>query len=183
MKQLVLYLWHAHDWIGLSVCDPIVFEEATSLAAGRGRAFCSSRGRARSLLVRSRCTKHGRFDQGIRKVFQSAQPGAVEYYVEYLETDRFPGERQAALLHNYLRQKYANRGMSVIIADSDVTLDFLLKYRAAFAGVPIVFFAGSAHLDLRRRRALPPEDSLTGVVASSASRTTVDLALRSQPET
>src|ERR1044071_3014617 len=46
------------------------------------------------------------FDQGFQSVLQSEPAGSVEYYPEYLETNRFPGEDQALGLRNYLRQKY-----------------------------------------------------------------------------
>lgn len=122
------------------------------------------------------------FDQGIRKVFQNHR-GPIEYYVEYLETERFPGEQQAGLFHNYLRQKYANRMIDVVIADTDVTLNFLLKYRKeGFSGVPIVYFSLRSN-EASGRPGPGREDGLTGVVASTTCSGTIDLALKAQPET
>ena len=69
------------------------------------------------------------FEQSFRAPLQSAPPGSVEYYSEYLESTRFPGEKQSLLLRDYLRTKYADRNIDVIMAVTDQPLTFLLKYR------------------------------------------------------
>src|SRR5262245_19673241 len=69
-----------------------------------------------------------RFDRSFQAALQSAPDGTVEYYPEYLESDRFPGENQASLLHDYLRQKYADRTVDVLVATADESLNFLVKY-------------------------------------------------------
>jgi hypothetical protein len=80
------------------------------------------------------------FDRTLQDALQSLAPKGVEYYSEYLETDRFPGDDQARLLSEYLRQKYAGRRLDAMIAGVSETLHFLLKYRHdLFPGVPIVF--------------------------------------------
>src|SRR5262245_19919991 len=43
------------------------------------------------------------FDQSFQKTLQSAPAGSVEYYAEYLETNRFPGETASLALRDYLR--------------------------------------------------------------------------------
>ena len=83
-----------------------------------------------------------RFDRSFQAALQAAPAGTVEYYPEYLETDRFPGENQSLLLHDYLRRKYADRTIDVVVATADESLDFLLKYRNdLFPHTPIVFSA------------------------------------------
>src|SRR5262245_58318553 len=47
------------------------------------------------------------FDRTFHAALQSAGTGRFEYYAEYLESYRFPGEKQSLLLRDYLRQKYA----------------------------------------------------------------------------
>ena len=82
------------------------------------------------------------FEQNFRAGLQSAPPGTVEYYSEYLESNRFPGEKQSLLLRDYLRTKYADRNIDVILAVTDQPLAFLLKYRhELFTDIPIVFVA------------------------------------------
>src|SRR5579864_6605001 len=80
------------------------------------------------------------FDRTLQAALNASAPEGVEYYSEYLETNKFPGDDQALLLSEYLRQKYTGRKLDVIIAGVSETLDFLLKYRhELFPGVPLVF--------------------------------------------
>src|SRR5215471_3760651 len=121
-----------------------------------------------------------RFDKSFQGGLQSAAAGTVEYHSEYLESDRFPGENQAVVLRDYLRQKYAQRPVDVVVAVSDVALDFLLKYRSElFTRVPIVYVV-----------VRPPDAEdvaigagLTGIFARNEYRGTIDLALRLHPGT
>src|SRR5262245_18984358 len=50
-----------------------------------------------------------RLDASIRQVLSYEPAGSIEYYPEYLESNRFPGVRQAVLFRDYLMQKYARR--------------------------------------------------------------------------
>lgn len=120
------------------------------------------------------------FDRNFQAVLQSAPAGRFEYYPEYLETDRFPGEHQSRLLHDHLLQKYADRSIDVLVATSDASLNFLLKYRAdLFPQAPIVFVVTRT----------PPVEQLaagpgmTGLNVLTDHRRTVDLALGLHPET
>src|SRR5262245_59836910 len=80
--------------------------------------------------------------------FQAAlkrQPGTgIERYAEYFESARFPGEAQAEIMRDYLRQKYADRKIDVVLAWGSFPLQFLLKYRRdLFTDVPIVYYVGT----------------------------------------
>ena len=120
------------------------------------------------------------FEQRIQDVLRSVPNGSVEYYAEYLEPDRFPGESQALLMRDYLRQRYADHKIDVIIALSPTVLRFLLKYRSElFPDTPIVFHTSSrAHAIEQANTA-----GLSGVVVDRAYRNTLDLALRLRPDT
>lgn len=120
------------------------------------------------------------FDQGLQTAFRSTPNGTVEYYAEYLESNRFPGERQSQLLHDYLREKYADRKIDVVITFANPSLNFVLKYRNdLFPGVPIVFQT------IKRPELLDQASwpDLTGVVFDQSYRNTLDLALRLHPNT
>lgn len=81
------------------------------------------------------------FDRGLQKIFRAA---GIEYYPEYFEPNRFPGEVAAITLRDYLQRKYSDRPIDVVIAMSPVAADFLLKYRdQLFSDVPIVFHTSS----------------------------------------
>src|SRR5215510_12547039 len=121
-----------------------------------------------------------KFDQSFQAALQSAPAGTVEYYPEYLETNRFPGEKQSLLLRDYLRQKYADRTIDVVIANSDASLYFLLKYRDdIFPHIPIVFVA--ARHPTKEELAAGP--GLTGIININTHRKTLDLALSLHPDT
>ena len=120
------------------------------------------------------------FEQNFRAGLQSAQPGTVEYYSEYLESNRFPGEQQSLLLRDYLRTKYADRNIDVILAVTDHPLAFLLKYRQElFTQVPIVFVAVQSPTATE----LAAGPGITGIVYGGNQSSTLDLALRFHPGT
>lgn len=104
----------------------------------------------------------------------------VDYYPEYLESNRFPTEAHSLALRDYLRQKYAGRPIDVVVAVTDASLDFLLKYRGdLFPGSPIVFVA--AKRPTTEQLASGP--SLTGIMPLNTHQETLDLALRLHPGT
>ena len=115
-----------------------------------------------------------KFEQSFRAALQSAPAATVEYYAEYLESNRFPGENQSRLLDEYLEQKYADRTIDLVVANSDASLNFLLKHRdSLFPYAPIVFVA-ARHPTTEELMAGP---GLTGIINISAYRETLDLAL------
>ena len=118
------------------------------------------------------------FDQNFQAVLQAAPPGSVEYYSEYLESNRFPGENQSILLRDYLRQKYADRRIDVVVAVTDAPVEFLLKYRAdLFRQTPIVFVA----VNRPTAGALAAGPGMTGIFQGGDYKNTLDLALRLHP--
>src|SRR5262245_1268311 len=119
-------------------------------------------------------------EQGVQMVLKSAPVGTVEYYAEYLESNRFPGEAQSVLFRDYLRLKYADQRIDVILAMSTTSLRFLIKYRhELFPAVPIVFYT-RVRPELSNEKASP---GFTGVFSAGAFRNTVDIALRLHPQT
>ena len=117
------------------------------------------------------------FDRGVQAAFRTAR---IEYYAEYFEPNRFPGEVQAAAFRDYLRRKYSERKIDVVIAMSAVSADFLLKYRNdLFPDAPIVLHTVSR--DQLNARAAGIDS--TGVVLDNIYARTVETALRFHPET
>jgi hypothetical protein len=97
---------------------------------------------------------HGnaRLDQSSKTALQSAPAGTVESYPEYLESSRFPGENQSLLLRDYLRRKYADRTIDVVVTTADASLEFLLSTAMT-----------SSHLLLERAEALNRKGVNTGI--------------------
>ncbi len=104
----------------------------------------------------------------------------LEYYPEYFEVSRFPEENHALSFSNYLKTKYANRSVDVVVASADAPLNFLLAHRAdLFPNSSIVFVAN----DPPTSDALAAGAGATGIHYKNAYRETLDLALRLHPET
>jgi len=78
-------------------------------------------------------------DAVIQKVLRSHSE-RIDYYAEYLESDRFGEEEASAALRDYIRHKYHGMKIDVVIAITNVALQFALRYREdLFPGTPIVF--------------------------------------------
>src|SRR5262245_55020745 len=121
-----------------------------------------------------------KFDEAFQDALKSAPPGTVEYYYEYLETTRFPGENQSLLQRNYLRQKYADKPIDVVIANSDASLDFLTKGNDdLFPNTPMVFVA-TRPVSKEEQVAGP---GLTGIINLNSHRQNLDLIQRLRPGT
>jgi hypothetical protein len=119
------------------------------------------------------------FDRTLQAALNASAPEGVEYYSEYLEANRFPGEDQTGLLSEYLRQKYAGRKLDVILSGVSATFDFLLKYRNdLFPNVPIVF-ANERPV----RGDVVAEARAAGFTFSNTYAKTLSLALKWHPRT
>ena len=121
------------------------------------------------------------FNAGFEESFQKALPaGAFEYYPEYLEANRFPGETQSLALRDYLKQKYADRPLDAIVIVGHATLDFVTKYRNdLFPNTPIVFMLPSRP----DPELLAQRPGMTGIITLHAFTQTLDVALRLQSDT
>src|SRR5260221_8915108 len=79
-------------------------------------------------------------DEAIRAAFAVGTKNRVEFYSEFLDVARFPGEEQQQRQRNFFRDKYRERPPDLVIAVSGGALDFVAEHRAElFAGVPIVY--------------------------------------------
>jgi signal transduction histidine kinase/CheY-like chemotaxis protein len=120
------------------------------------------------------------FDRHIPADLRSGTHGRLEYYSEYLEENRFPGENQSRFLRDYLRQKYAGRTINVVVANTPPTLSFLAENRdVLFPRAPIVF----ASTEFPSDEKLVSGPGATGIVYATSYRETLDLALTLHPGT
>src|SRR5215211_5454397 len=120
------------------------------------------------------------FDQGFQASLSSDPSTKYDLYTEYLDSARFPGERQTDLLHDYLLEKYSGKKIDVVVATPDPALSFLLKYRTdLFPASPIVFVA----VQRPSPAILTSGAGLSGIIRANTHRRTDDLALKLHPET
>ncbi len=115
-------------------------------------------------------------DAAIRAGLESGAP--VNYYAEYLETETFAAESASLALRDYIRQKFADRPVDVVVANSTPALQFALDHRhELFPGVPIVFIAGR----LSASATNSPQTGVTGLRSDVAFAETLELALQLHP--
>jgi PAS domain S-box-containing protein len=121
-----------------------------------------------------------KFDQRFQGTLRANSSTKIEYFSEYLESNRFPGENQTRFFRDYLKQKYADRSIDIVVATSDASLDFLLNNRAdLFPRSPIVFIASRSP----SAKDLSLEPGLTGILNLSAHERTAELARQLHPGT
>ena len=68
-------------------------------------------------------------DGAIRKVLLSRDDAPVDFFSEYLESDRFPEEEATLAFRDYLQSKYRGHRIDVVLTVTDPALQFVLKYR------------------------------------------------------
>lgn len=78
-------------------------------------------------------------DAAIREVLLRDKEERIDYYAEYLESDRF-GEDASAALADYIGRKYRSHHIDVVIAITNDALTFVLNHRGElFPDAPVVF--------------------------------------------
>ena len=123
---------------------------------------------------------NAKFEENFKAQLQLDHRQDVEYFPEYFEFSRFPEMNHAVSFRNYLRDKYAERTVDVVVASADAPLRFLLQYRTElFSKSPIVFVAANPP----DSHTLGAEAGATGIHHRNHYRETMDLALRLHPGT
>jgi PAS domain S-box-containing protein len=116
-------------------------------------------------------------DATIRQELLARDDAPVDYFAEYLESDRFPDDNATLAFRDYLQRKYQGRRIDALVAITDPALQFVLQYRdQLFPGVPIV--ASAPTLGPRLTAA-----GVTGAAWRAADVETIELALSLQPST
>jgi PAS domain S-box-containing protein len=119
-------------------------------------------------------------DHGIRSTFAAGAQEKIEVHSEHLDLPRFPDPDYQQRLAEFLRRKYTDRKIDLVIAVLATGLDFALNYREqAFPGVPIVYgVVDQREIDARK---LPAD--VIGVPIKMDLAATLDVALRLHPST
>jgi len=117
-------------------------------------------------------------DEAIRATFEAELEVRAEFYTEFLDVDRFPGEAQRERTRDYLLVKYHERTPDIIIAAGGSALRFLIKHRATlFAQVPVV------HCGVEPHEIPASNDQMVGIVHKVDATETLEIALRLHPDT
>jgi len=118
--------------------------------------------------------------QALREALTSRPDIPVEYFGEFLESERFSPEIASESLREYIRTKYRGRRIDLVIAMTDQVVQFALDNRQElFPDAPIVFTGLRAPSDSIRTAG----PGMTGIRVSNAHGETLKLALELHPST
>jgi signal transduction histidine kinase len=116
-------------------------------------------------------------DEIIRSTLERELGTRLDFYAEFLDTARWPEGEAQATVRDFLRRKYAQRKLTVIIAVARPAINFMRIYgEELFPGVPIVVYGDSDAL-----RDWEPGRRITGTLGKVDLRGTVELILHLQP--
>jgi PAS domain S-box-containing protein len=114
----------------------------------------------------------------IESAMRARGPGALNFYVEYLESWRLSDAGYEEAVFKTLEHEYVGQKLDLISTVSYPALQFVLKYRdRLFPGVPIVFWGLDASRVGEQRW-----PGVTGVTETVDVRGTVNLALHLHPK-
>jgi signal transduction histidine kinase len=122
--------------------------------------------RARSVLLMDQSDLRGTFYHDVYRTLQDSInadiPSHVTLYRESLDLTRFGGAAYEQNLHQYIRDKYRDRPIGVIVAIGSSTLALVQRWRdELWPGIPVVF--GLVN-ESDFAQADPPPDSTGGLV-------------------
>ena len=119
-------------------------------------------------------------DDAIRRTFSANARTEVEFYSEFLDRARFPGDTQEQHQRDFFRDKYRERPPDLVIAVSGAALAFLMNNRdELFARTPLVYCSVAS--DPRPKNLKDP--TLAEVPVFSGALPTLEMALRLHPDT
>ena len=116
----------------------------------------------------------------LKNAIRERVPGQINFYAEYLESQRFEDPAYEKSVSETLIEVYRKERIDLVIAVSYPALAFALRHRDEIChGAPIVF----SYVHASRFEQQQPPPGVTGVTVSIDIQGTVDLALRIHPDT
>jgi PAS domain S-box-containing protein len=116
----------------------------------------------------------------LESALRARVPWPVNFYVEYMETQRFDNPTYEKSLVETLQNTYGGEKLDLVIVVSYPALEFVLRHRdELFPGVRIVF----SDVDVRRIAGQKTRSGVTGVTSREDVGGTIDLALHLHPNT
>lgn len=118
--------------------------------------------------------------KGIKESLSSVEKN-IDYYIEYMDTKRFYGDRYFEKIFNLIKQKYGRIKFDlIIVSDNDALLFTIKHYQRLFYGVPVIFCGINNFKDslIEKYRKW-----FTGVAEETDIKGTLDIALKLHPNT
>lgn len=118
--------------------------------------------------------------KGIKESLSSVEKN-IDYYIEYMDTKRFYGDRYFEKIFNLIKQKYGRIKFDlIIVSDNDALLFTIKHYQRLFYGVPVIFCGINNFKDslIEKYRKW-----FTGVAEETDIKGTLDISLKLHPNT
>ena len=118
--------------------------------AGRARlgtvAWAENKPLPRSILILDQSDKdsawYAAFSPAFRSTLNAASPAPIAIYAEHLDLARFRSTQHDEVLRSYLRDKFRDRPIGVLLAQGSSALEFVMRSRAElWPAVPVIFAA------------------------------------------
>src|SRR5689334_17216101 len=117
--------------------------------------------------------------EAVRQRLLDRSPRRIEIEIEYLDLARRPDEAHALRMANFIREKYADVHIDLVVVIGFTGIPFIQKYRdVAGANVPVVF--SDVTRTTYEGMKLPPD--ITGTISEFYPERTLALAEGLQPE-
>ena len=153
------------------------------LAAGMATASAAGQPRPRTVLVLEATNPNTSYFREVNKAFNAAvaaeSANSVYVYVEVLAFRDFEGIQYSELLRNFLREKYRDKPIGVIVAYNSLALSHAVQWRDdVWPGVPIIFTG----VDDKFAAGLKLPADVTGFTVRHRLQDMVDVARRLVPQ-
>jgi signal transduction histidine kinase len=174
-----------HGAVATALCLLVIHLPRPCCAAGSRASSSSTQQRTKLVVVLYPEAYNGSpgstlVDQGIRSAFSHGSREQIEVHNEYLDVSRFANAAYQQDLADFLRRKYADRKVDLVIAGLSSALDFAIRYRdRIFANVPIVFVAVDEQ-EVKKRDLAP---DIIGAPIQMDLADSLDVALQLHPQT
>ena len=114
------------------------------------------------------------FDDILRTELGRALGDRLDYYSEYIDLNRLRDEKYQSALRTYLRARYFDSAVDLVIASGPSVVDFLNRDPSLLQSVPLVFTG---------RPGAPRGPHSTGIISALDLKSTIAAALTLQPGT
>jgi len=112
-------------------------------------------------------------EQGLRDKFKASGKD-IDFYIEYLDTRRFPEQVHLPAIVDALAKKHRKINYDVIVVSDNNAFDFVIKYRSRiFHDTPVVFCGFNSF----RQEYIKGIKDITGVNEEADFSRTIDMAL------
>ncbi|MCI0387717.1 MAG: PAS domain S-box protein [Acidobacteria bacterium] len=115
----------------------------------------------------------------LKKAITDHYTGRIDFYEEFVDSNRFTDPTLFSALHDFLLQKYQGKRLDMIIPIGGAAVDLIGRYGdEIFPGAQVVYLGGSREIPEESRARI----NSTGVITSLNFKNTIDLALQLQPD-